>query len=234
MFEPGPWFERRSGFDQSPGSTNPPQFHSQVLLYVEVSDDDRKICTAMKGLSQIIVVVQCVLLVAPVLSSTSNPENMDSEKEIFHKQVLDIIKKTVGETIRVKVGAMAARQAEFEDTFSKTLASLRDQILNRSQTISSSANVENLSFSGLASPQGSPPQRALPCNICERTFSTHSELDFHVQCHHRSLTCNHCGKVLRSQPDLNLHHHRYHAGTKQTSEGLLTPQSHQPSHYEPV
>ena len=151
-----------------------------TLPYVEVSDDDRKICTAMKGLSRITVVVQCVLLVASVLSSTSSPENMNSEKEIFHQQVLEIVKKTVRETIRVKVGAMAARQAEFEDTCSKTLASLRAQILNRSQTISSSANVENLSFSGLASPQESPSQRALPCNTCEKTFSTHSELDFHV------------------------------------------------------
>ena len=130
MFEPGPWFERRSGFDQSPGSTNPSQFHSQV----EISDDDRKICTAMKGLSRITVVVQCVLLVASVLSSTSSPENMNSEKELFHQQVLEIVKKTVRETIRVKVGAMAARQAEFEDTCSKTLASLRAQILNRSRT----------------------------------------------------------------------------------------------------
>ena len=183
----------------------------------------------MKVLTRITLVVLLGLLFPPVLSVTGKPENMDSESETFYQKILDIVKETVAETIRVKVGALAARQAEFEETSFKTLASLHDQISQLGQTIPNSAIVENLSPLVLSS----PPPKAMSCNDCGKTFSTQSELDHHVKCHHLSSICNHCGKTLRSQPDLNLHYHKYHTRTEQVQAVHEDQLPHQPNHSEP-
>ena len=128
----------------------------------------------MKVLTRLTLVVLLGLLFPPVLSVTDKPENMDSESETFYQKILDIVKETVAKTIRVEVGALAARQAEFEETSFKTLASLHDQISQLGQTIPNSAIVENLSPLVLSS----PPPKAMSCNDCGKTFSTHSDQCF--------------------------------------------------------
>ena len=85
---------------------------------------------------RLLLIVQFTLLVAFGFHSNAAPENMDDESSIFYQQVLDTIQETLSKTIKDKVGALATRQANFEEFSSKTLAALSEQIADLGRSIS--------------------------------------------------------------------------------------------------